>query len=323
MENPELVVLMPWGRFPGGRVLAFTCLQMAEQAPLTIAIFDEKGPIVNAYAKLDCGGRYTPSKREFDPVGAARRTYGNFRMSTSGLVWDAKGPDVVRALAADSRRTIGDEEVSHLCRQIERKLIIPFDLCDNDVQMNTLLNYGDGPPLADWGVCHTLANMNPIGLLLPAPVTSVDIRVAFLKATEMARIALQGCFMELYLQANSAVLCRKAISEATPTILEPPSGVDWRSVIESVAEPSSVFQTITAVLEQKNNGRWCVSHPKHTHKTWPSEWRGKEGEPLAALTGIPSAVLCTPDGMSVEVSDHETARQLALRTAVPQVLQHD
>jgi uncharacterized UPF0160 family protein len=259
------------GGFHADDVFAVAALGLAAGTPVDVVRTRDVDLQRAADARVDVGGRSDPATGDFDHHqrgGAGERPNG-IRYASFGLVWAHHGPTLAggpEAAAAIDGRIVQGVDANDTGQTIIQPLV-------DDVR-----------PMSVSGV---ISAMNAVW---DEALTPAQEDERFAEAVTLATRILERELAGAAAFGRAHDLVHAAISRARdPRIVELDRNMPWREAVVTTA-PRACF-----VAYPKSDG-WALQAVPRELGTFgnrldlPAAWAGLEGEPLAALTGVPDAI---------------------------------
>ena len=172
--------------------------------------------------------------------------------------------------------------------QIDRDLIQGIDAVDTGSMPRTIY------PIQSMNISHE------IGMFNPRWDGNESTDDCFLKAVRFAEIVFDATLEDAISKANAQGYINEAIENSKNNIMILKKFAPWKEFLFLSSNPKA--NDIQFVISPSLRGGFCwhgvpVKYTKKDlRKTVPENWKGKYGELLQQITGIPTANFCHPDG---------------------------
>lgn len=239
---------------------------------------------------LDVGGVYDPETKRFDhhQHGRAGARANGIPYSSLGLVWKHYGEKLCGS--------------SSVALKLDHEMVTPIDMADNGIDVYAPTHEGIHPYL----VHRFLAVMRPTW----KEGEGYDER--FLELLPWARRLLEREVIVARDNEEGEQHVKKAYADAPDKRLIVLDGnYPWHEVLAKT--PDALY----IVKERAMKGGWeveCVRNDVNSflnRKGLPEAWRGRAGEELAKIAGVPDAIFCHNGGFVAAAKSKEGALTLA------------
>lgn len=287
-----MVIATHDGSFHADEVFAVAALGLLGE-PVEIIRTRDRDALARADVRVDVGFRHDPSsgdfdhhQREFDMVRDNGVRYASF-----GLVWREFGVRICD----------GDQEVADA---VDAGLVQAVDA--NDTGQPLMRPVIDGvQPMTVSGI---IGGFNP---RWDEELAAAEERERFDAAVSLARDILARETASAASARRSARVVREAIAGAAdPRLVELPVNAPWKQVLVPEA-PQALF-----VIYPKRQGFGLEAVPQElgsfeNRRDLPASWAGRDGDDLAAVSGVPDALFCHAKRFLVVARSQAGIRQLA------------
>jgi uncharacterized UPF0160 family protein len=260
------------GTFHADEAFAIAALRLAA-GPAEIIRTRDDAVLAGCELRVDVGMRNDPGSGDFDhhqKGGAGERPNG-IRYASFGLIWRHFGEALCGDLA--------------VAATVDEALVQGVDAHDNGQTITRSL-VGTAQPMTVSGM---IAALNP---RWDEDVTPEDADRRFEDAVALAGQILEREIGGAAAKARATRLVHDAIGRSTdPRVIELDRGMPWHEAVVTGA-PDALF-----VIYPKTDGWGLQAVPRElgsfgNRKDLPSEWAGRSGTELAAVTGVEDAVFC-------------------------------
>lgn len=262
------------------------------------SIIDSSDAIV-----YDVGNEFDPKRKRFDHhqknFSESRRD--GIKYSSAGLIWREYGVEIVKKLS--NGEVTDDSMAKSVADRIDRNLVKGIDARDNGQS----------------GKESVMSISAIISLIRPRwdKEDTSDSNSYFLEACKMADITLRYV-------VNNAIATEYGVREVTKKLRT----INGQTLIldkfiggwEEAVLRSDLLgaRNLLYVIFPALSGNWNVqailkspSESKESRKPFPESWRALNGEELAKITGVESAVFCHKEGFVAAAKTKEDAIKLA------------
>jgi uncharacterized UPF0160 family protein len=260
------------GTFHADEAFAVAALRAVE-GPVEVVRTRDAALLSGCDVRIDVGMRDDPATGDFDhhqKGGAGERPNG-IRFASFGLVWRHVGG-----------RLCSDPAVA---ARVDQSLVQGVDAHDTGQSLTRSLIAGIRPMT----VSDMIAGLNPRWDEATGPE---DQDRRFAQAVELAEQVLRREVATAAAQTRAVRLVQEAIRRSPdPRLIELDTGLPWRETVVANA-PEALF-----VIYPKTDGWGLQAVPRElgsfgNRLDLPSEWAGRSGADLAAVTGVRDAVFC-------------------------------
>ncbi|HET8980521.1 MAG TPA: MYG1 family protein [Solirubrobacteraceae bacterium] len=287
-----MVIATHDGSFHADEVFAVAALGLLGE-PVEIIRTRDRDALARADVRVDVGFRHDPSsgdfdhhQREFDLVRDNGVRYASF-----GLVWREFGVRICD----------GDQEVADA---VDAGLVQAVDANDTGQPLTRPVIDGVQPMT----VSGIIGGFNP---RWDEELAAAEERERFDAAVSLARDILARETASAASARRSTRLVREAIAGAAdPRLVELPVNAPWKQVLVPEA-PQALF-----VIYPKRQGFGLEAVPQElgsfeNRRDLPASWAGRDGDDLAAVSGVPDALFCHAKRFLVVARSQAGIRQLA------------
>ena len=248
-----------------GDVQVFRTFKVPENLKSNIIIYDVGGGELDHHQKGGNGCR-----KNGVPYAAA------------GLVWLKYGHTVLQTMGCPN------EQQDAVLNWVDRDLIQGIDAVDNGKM-----------PQAEYP-CQPMTISKVIGDLNPTWDSETSTDAGFLKACDIARIALDNAIKQAISKARAQEIVESAIERSQDHIMVLEKFAPWQEYI--FASESGKAKEIWIVVFPSNRGGYNFQVVPDSlgsfgqRKAVPNSWKGLSGEALQKETGVTDATFCHPAG---------------------------
>ncbi|HET9102289.1 MAG TPA: MYG1 family protein [Solirubrobacteraceae bacterium] len=261
------------GSFHADEVFAIAALRLLG-GPVHITRTRDPAVVAAADLRVDVGFRDDPSQGDFDHHQRefSRARENGVRYASFGLIWRRYGTEICG----------GDADVA---AAVDGTLVAPVDANDTGQQLTEGLIDGVRPMTLN-GV---IGGFNP---RWDETLTAQEERARFEAAVELAEGVLAREIAAAASGRAAARLVEQALADAAdPRVIELPVNAPWKQVLVP-ASAEALY-----VIYPKRQGFGLEAVPRElgafaNRRDLPEAWAGREGEDLAAVTGVPEALFC-------------------------------
>ena len=280
------------GSFHADEVFAVAALRLVDPAAEIIRTRD-RDTLATADLRVDVGFRDDPATGDFDhhQRDFDRVRPNGVRFASFGLIWREYGAGACA----------GDDEVAAI---VDETLVQAIDANDTGQQLTQALIDG----------VHALSINGVIGgfnARWDETLSPEEERARFDLAVDLASGILSREIASAASGRRAARIVSEAIAAAAdPRVVELPVNAPWKQVLVP-ASPETLF-----VIYPKRQGFGLEAVPRElgtftNRRDLPADWAGREGEDLAAVTGVSDALFCHAKRFLVVARTHDAITQLA------------
>ena len=280
------------GSFHADEVFAIAALRLLGE-PVRVTRTRDPAVVAAADLRVDVGFRDDADRGDFDhhQRGFARARDNGVRYASFGLIWRRYGTQACG----------GDDEVA---AAVDATLVAPVDANDTGQQLTEGLIEGVRPMTLN-GV---IGGFNP---RWDETLTAEQERARFDAAVDLAQGVLEREIAAAASGRAAARIVAEAIAAATdPRLVELPINAPWKQALV----PTSAEALF--VIYPKRQGFGLEAVPRElgsfaNRRDLPEAWAGREGEDLAAVSGVPDALFCHAKRFLVVARTREAIGRLA------------